>query len=123
MPDKEKTQAQMLALKKVSEALLHQLKQDVESIDAEAVQTALHQREQIIADLAQTPVQEREAFQKAHPQLVADTQRLGQACILALQNQGLALSETQRQMTHGRHLLQTYQPEAEQPSHFIEGDA
>lgn len=113
----------MLALKKVSEALLNQLKQDVESIDAEAVEIALHQREQIIADLAQTPAQEREAFQKAHPQLVADTQRLGQECILALQNQGLALSETQRQMTHGRHLLQTYQPEAEQQSHFIEGDA
>jgi hypothetical protein len=122
LPDKLDFQKHLLALKKVSEALLHQLQQDMTAMDTEAVETYLQQREQIIADLTQTHPEEREAFQKAHSQLVSDTQRLGEQCISALQDQGLALSETRRQMTHGRHLLQTYQPEAEQQSHFIEDD-
>lgn len=113
----------MLALKKVSEALLQQLGQDIAVIDADAVETGLQQRQHIIAALAQMPPEERTALQETHTALVYQTQDLGQACIEALHRQGLALSETQRQISHGRHLLQTYEPEAEQQSHFIEDDA
>lgn len=113
----------ILALKKVSETLLQHLSQDIEAIDAEAVETELQQRQRLIAALAQVSDAERKVLQHEHTALINDTQKLGQQCIEALHQQGLALTESQRQVSHGRHLLQTYQPEAEQQSHFIEGDA
>lgn len=123
MPDKPSLHDQMLTLKKVSEALLHQLEQEIDLIDANAVETRLQQREQIISTLAQCSVEERKAFQAQHPEIVSNTRKLGERCLLALQEQGFALNEIQRQMTHGRNLIRTYQPETEQQSHFIEGDA
>ena len=113
----------MRALKKVSETLLKQLAQDIAVIDADLVASGLQQRQHLITALAQMPTEERRAFQETHTELVNQTQDIGQACIEAIHRQGLALSETQRQMSHGRHLLQTYEPEAEQQSHFIEDDA
>ena len=123
MPDKLSLQNKMLALKKVSETLLQQLQQEIEAIDAKTVEKQLQQREQIISALAQHPAKERQAFQTQYPEIVSSTRGLGEQCLIALEKQGFALHETQRQMSHGRHLLQTYQPEAEQQSHFIEDDA
>ncbi len=114
---------QLQALKNLSEQLLSALQADLENVDGATVSQLMGQRDLLLKALAKASDTERQALKVTEPALIQAVETLGQQCIEAVQHHTQQRHAHQQHMNQGRHLLQAYQPQENEPAHFIEGDA